>query len=60
MPDREFKYMTQFVDTNSTTHSYTLNSLSPDALYIYYVRCEDAATLIMSKETTVTFSVTGT
>jgi peptidoglycan hydrolase-like protein with peptidoglycan-binding domain len=57
-PGMALTYMTPFTYTGGTTHTSTLTNLSVDALYIYYVRCEDMSAHV-SQDTTVSFSVTG-
>ena len=56
-PGIALTYMKSFTYTGGTTHTSTLN-ISPDALYVYYVRCE-GVNAQLSTETTVSFSATG-
>lgn len=56
IPNMLFQNMTSFVDTGKTTHTYTFANLSNGSLYVYYVKCEDAA-LNISADTAVSFSV---
>jgi peptidoglycan hydrolase-like protein with peptidoglycan-binding domain len=51
-------YMTSFMYTGGTSHTTILTNLSQDALYVYYVRCEDM-TAHVSQDMVVSFSVTG-
>ena len=42
-PGMSLSNMTSFTDSGGTVHSKLLTGLSPDAYYVYYVRCEDSA-----------------
>jgi hypothetical protein len=46
-----------FKDTGSVTHSSESLTVQNGSLYVYYVQCEDNATLKQSGETTVSFLV---
>lgn len=54
---QSFTSMTAFAYSGSTSHTTTFSSLATDALYVYYVRCEDMAAHI-SPDLMVTFSLT--
>jgi len=56
----EFSRKTAFKNTGAQSHSHEFSSLGNGNLYVYYVQCEDAATLQQSAETTVSFSVSAT
>jgi peptidoglycan hydrolase-like protein with peptidoglycan-binding domain len=57
-PEMNFSDMTRFNTNDGLMHTYALSNLSVDALYVYYVRCNDMNDRA-SQEMTLSFSVTG-
>ncbi|MBI5470066.1 peptidoglycan-binding protein [Candidatus Kaiserbacteria bacterium] len=57
LPNMEYQSMSSFGVTAATTHSHEFSALAPGGWYIYYIKCEDSATLVISPDTTVSFSV---
>jgi peptidoglycan hydrolase-like protein with peptidoglycan-binding domain len=57
-PGMNFSDMSSFDTNDGLTHMHSFTNLSPDAYYIYYVRCNDMSDR-SSQEMTVSFSVTG-
>jgi hypothetical protein len=57
LANMEYKSMLSFGQTAVTTHSHLFSGLVKGGWYIYYVKCEDSATLVISPETTVSFKV---
>ena len=53
----EFGRKTAFKNTGGQSHSHEFSHLGNGNLYVYYVQCEDAATLQLTADTTVSFSV---
>lgn len=56
-PNTTFGNMTQFVTTGGTIHSYTLTNLTNGYWYVYYVKCQDNASLTISADTMVSFTI---
>jgi len=52
-----FTNMTAFQTSGGTTHSYYIPSLASGSLYVYYVKCQDSASNVISPETVVSFTV---
>lgn len=55
-----FSSMTAFSITGGKLHTKTFTGLGNGNLYVYYVKCEDAATLNVTNDTTVSFSISNT
>lgn len=56
-PYNDFPRKTGFKNTGTTSHTHEFVNLQNGALYVYFVQCEDTATLKLTPEVTVSISV---
>lgn len=57
LANMEFGRKTAFQNTGGTTHTHDFINLSNGSLYIYYVQCEDGATLKITSDVIVSLTV---
>lgn len=57
IPNSIFSTMTLLIATGGTTHTYAFTNLSNGYWYVYYVKCQDNASLTISADTLVSFTI---